>query len=94
MNEEPREKPIRTLLQDISSNIQAPQAPRGLVPPKLLNRITIFMAILSLLLIVATLLAMIWDLLDPFLGLKFMASVLVVMCALLAFSAINVQFVD
>jgi hypothetical protein len=52
MNEEPKEKPIRELLQDITRSGNGSRfPPGGLVLPKLVDRITFFASIVPLLLI-------------------------------------------
>ena len=93
MNEEKKERPIRELLQDISSTSEASRVPpRGLVRPKLIDRITFFASLLSLLLTAAAFLAMIWDFLDPVLAFRCIGSIVVILIALFLFRAINAQF--
>jgi len=58
MNEEQREKPIRELLDDISSNNQSAYSyPRGLIRPKLVSRVTFFASLVCLFLITMAFLA-------------------------------------
>ena len=93
MNEDQNEKPIRELLQDIGSNADTSRVPaRGLVRPKLLNRVTLFASLLCLLLTTAVFLAMMWDFLDPGLGFRCIGTLLVILLALFLFRAINDQF--
>jgi hypothetical protein len=93
MNEEQEKRPIRELLQDISSTSEASRVPpRGLVRPRLVNRVTFFASLLSLLLTAAAFLAMIWDFTDPVLGFRCIGSIIVILLALYLFRAINEQF--
>ena len=93
MKEEEMEKPIRELLQDITSNShRSPVPPRGLVRPKLVRRVTFFASLGSLLLTATAFLAMIWDFTDPVLAFRCIGSVIVILLALFAFRAINAQF--
>ena len=93
MNENENAKPVRKLLQDISSTSEPSRiSPRGLINPKLMDRITFFAAILCLLLVATTLIGMIWNFIDEGFGFRFVASVCVAMLALLGFRAINAQF--
>ena len=92
MNEEPPEKPIRELLQDITRHTGSPHLRRGWVSPKLVDRITFVAALVSLLLVTGTLFAMIWDLADTLLGFRCIGSIVVLFLALAAFRAINSEF--
>ena len=89
MKDEPPEKPIRDLLQDITRHTDSPRAPRGWVSPKLVDRIT-FVA--ALVLITAALFAMIWDLVDTLIGFRCIGSIVVLFVALVAFRAINNEY--
>ena len=77
MDEEQNEKPIRELLQDITSNSEASRVPpRGLVRPRLVDRITFFASLLSLLLTTAAFLALIWEFMDPVLAFRCIGSIM------------------
>jgi hypothetical protein len=93
MNDEKKGDQIRGLLEDISSNNDPSRLqPRGLINIKLLDRVTFFASILSLLLIAVAILAMIWQTIDEVFGFRFVASTVVVMITLLIFRFINSQF--
>jgi hypothetical protein len=93
MSEDKEEKPIRGLLRNITSaNEASGMSPRGFIAPKLVNRITFFASLVSLLLIVAAFLSMIWDFTDPMLALRCIGSIIVILIALFIFRAINAQF--
>jgi hypothetical protein len=93
MNEVQKEKPIRELLQDITSSGDGSRvAPHGLVRPKVVDRIVFVSSLVSLLLIVVAVLAMIWDFAEPVFALQCISSIVVLQCALLVFRAINDRF--
>jgi hypothetical protein len=93
MNEEPREKPIRELLEDIRSTSEPSRvAPRPLLNPKLVSRVTFFATLVCLLLTTAAFLAMIWNFLDAVLAFRCIGSMVVVLAALFIFRGINSQF--
>ena len=92
MKDEPPEKPIRDLLQDITRHTDSPRVPRGWVSPKLVDRITFVAALVSLVLITAALFAMIWDLVDTLIGFRCIGSIVVLFVALVAFRAINNEY--
>ncbi len=93
MNDEQKGKQIRDLLQDISSNNDPSRTqPRGLINTRLMDRITFFASILSLLLVAAAFIAMIWQSLDEVFGFRFVASTGIFMITLLVFRFINSQF--
>jgi hypothetical protein len=92
MNVHTKEKPVRELLQDITQTMETSHSPRGFIRPKLLNRICFVASVIAVLLIAATLLAMIWDAIDPAKGMKYIGSVCVVLFAMLIFRAINGAF--
>jgi hypothetical protein len=94
MNVRTKEKPIRELLQDISHTMDTSHSERGFICPKILNRICFVASVLSVLLVATVLLAMIWQSIDPATGLKYMATVLVVLFALLIFRSINGAFAE
>jgi hypothetical protein len=98
MNAEAKEKPIRELLQDISHTMNShsdfSNPSRGVISPKRMNRICFFAWLLALVLIAGTLVAMIWESIDPELGMKYIGSVCVVLLALLIFRSVNGVFVD
>lgn len=93
MNENEKAKPVRDLLRDISTNSEPSRiSPRGLINPKLMDRITFVAAILWLILMAATLIGMIWGSIDDGFGFRFVGSACVAMLAILGFRAINSQF--
>ena len=93
MNEEPKNKPVRELLQDISRNIEPLRVtPRGFISPKLVDRITVFASVLCVLIVAATFIGMIWNSIDEVFGFRFAASVVIFMLTLLGLRAINAQF--
>jgi hypothetical protein len=93
MNEEQQEKPIRGLLQDISSNSESTRiTPRGLIRPKLVSRVTFFASLASLLLAAIAFLAMIWEFTDPVFAFRCIGNIVVILLTLLFFRAINAQF--
>ena len=93
MNEDPKNKPVRELLQDISRNIEPSRAtPRGLINPKLVDRITFFASILCVVIVAATFIGMIWNSIDEVFGFRFAASVGIFMLTLFGLRAINAQF--
>jgi len=93
MNEDPKIKPIRDLLQDISSNTEIARiAPRGLISPSLINRITLYASIVSIGLIALGFLAMIWDIVDSALALKCIGSIVVLLITLILFRVVNTLF--
>jgi hypothetical protein len=94
MNTEAKEKPIRDLLQDISHTMNSSSDARGVICPKLLNRICFFAWMIALVFIAGMLIAMIWQSIDPALGLKYIGSACVVLLALLIFRSVNEAFVD
>ena len=83
--------PIRELLQDIHSNNE-PRLPRGLVNPQLVGRITIYAALLCLLLATMTLLAMIWEIVDSLIAIRLIATYMILCFSLFVFRFINSQF--
>ena len=93
MNPEQKIKPIRELLQDIGSNADIAQVPpRGLVSPKVVDRITFFASLASLVLIAAAFLAIIWDFADPVFAVRCIGTVFVLLFTLFLFRFINLQF--
>ena len=93
MNEEPKNKPVRELLQDISRNIEPSRAtPRGFINPKLMDRIVIFVSILCLLIVATTFIGMIWSRIDEGFGFRFVGSVGIFLLTLIAFRLINAQY--
>ena len=93
MNPEQKIKPIRELLQDISSNAGISQAPpRGLVSPKLLDRVIVYASFISLILVAISILAIIWDIFDPVLAVRCIGTIFVILFSLIVFRFINTQF--
>lgn len=92
MKDDPPEKPVRDLLQDITRQTDSPRVPRGWVSVKLVDRITFVAALVSLVLITATLFAMIWDLADTLIGFRCIGSIVVLFLAIVAFRAINGEY--
>ncbi len=93
MYEEPKHKPIRGLLQDISQhNDTYERPPRGLVSPRVVDRITALASLVSLLLVSGVFLAMIWSALDLYLGLRCIGSTVVVLLTIIFFRSINTLF--
>jgi hypothetical protein len=93
MNEDPKIKPIRELLQDISRhNEPFRDSPRGLIDPKLVDRIVFSAGIFSVLIVAATLLGMIWNSVSEGFGYRFIASVCVTMLTLAVLRIINAHF--
>lgn len=93
MNEDPKNKPVRELLQDISRNVEPScVTPRGFINPKLMDRITFFASILCVVIVAATFVGMIWNSIDEVFGFRFAASVAIFMLTLIALRAINSQF--
>lgn len=93
MNDDPKDRPIRTLLEDIRDNQPASGDPRrGLISPKLMDRITFFAATVCLLLASAVFIGMIWGLTAEVFGFRLVATLGVFMFALLGFRAINTWF--
>lgn len=93
MNEDPKIKPIRELLQDISTqNEPFRSTPRGIIDPKLVDRIAFCAGIFSVMIVAATLLGMIWNSVSEGFGFRFIASVCVTMLTLLSLRTINAHF--
>jgi hypothetical protein len=93
MNEDPKDKPIRELLQDISSNSEPARIPpRGLIRPKLVARVTFFASLMCLLFTTAAFLAVIWDVADREFAFRCVSSMFVILFALFVFRFINSQF--
>ena len=93
MYEEPKDKPIRGLLQDITAHNETfRKTPRGLVSPKFVDRVITVTAMVSLLLTSTVFLGMVWEALDLYLGLRCIGSVGVVLIAMLSFRAMNTYF--
>jgi hypothetical protein len=92
MNEQPSEKPVREILQQLRVHSEFPAPPRGVADPKLIDRITFVAAVISVVLCAGALLAMIWEGVDVIDGMKFIGSIMVLLAALLIFRAINSQF--
>ena len=88
------EKSGRSLLEDIHQRSQFARTPAGIVNPKAVDQTVFIASIISVATSAVTLLAMVWNRIDPLLGLKIMASVWVVMLALLAFRSINRSFAE
>jgi len=88
------EKPGRSLLEDIHQRSQFARKPVGIVNPKAVDLTTFVASVASVAISAVTLLAMVWNRIDPLLGLKIMASVWVSMLALLAFRSINRSFAE
>jgi hypothetical protein len=91
MNQQPKDKPIVELLQDIHA-VRDSHTPRGLVNPKRVARIAFFVSCIFIVLTTAIFIAMIWELMEPALGMRFIASMGAVILALQVFKAINEQF--
>ncbi len=93
MNDEPKSKRVRELLQDITARREASDGhPRGFVRTDLVDRITFFASIICLLLVAIALVGMIWDFTNEVFGLRSIATLAVVMLTLFAFRSINAQF--
>jgi len=93
MNDDPKDTPIRTLLEDIRDNQPPPGDPRrGLISPRLMDRITFFAAIVCLLTAAGVFVGMIWGLTPEVFGFRLVATLGVFMFALLGFRAINTWF--
>ena len=91
MNQQPKEKPIVELLQDIHA-VRDTHTPRGLINPKLVARVTFFISCIVIVLTTAIVISMIWEIMEPGLGMRFIASMGAVVLALQIFKAINEQF--
>lgn len=91
MNHQPKEKPIVELLQDIHSQGN-PRAPRGLIKPKIVDRITFLTTCVSIVLISVAFLGVIWEAVDPGIALRCIASLCVLLVAMHIFRAINEQY--
>jgi hypothetical protein len=85
-------KPVRDLLQDIHSRSGISQTPRGIVNPKSVDQTAFIATVISVGVCACTLLAMVWETIDPTVGLKIMGSVLIILFALLIFRAVNRTF--
>ncbi len=93
MNPAPQEKTIPTLLKDIQgSNAPSQVPPRGLVDPKLVDRVTFYTSLFCVFFITAALISAIWDLADQVFAFRCVGSMLVLVVALFAFRAINAHF--
>ena len=93
INEDPKIKPVRELLQDIGwDNEPLRSTPRGLVNPKRADRIVFCAGIFPVLIVAATLLGMIWNSVSEGFGYPFIASVGVTMLPLLSLRLINAHF--
>jgi hypothetical protein len=88
------EKSGRSLLEDIHQRSQFARKPAGIVNPKAVDRTVFVASIVSVAMSAMTLLAMVWNRIDPLLGLKIMVSVWVLMFTLLAFRSINRTFAE
>jgi hypothetical protein len=88
------EKSGRSLLEDIHHRSQFARKPAGIVNPKAVDLATFVASVASVAISAVTLLTMVWNRIDPLLGLKIMASVWVVMLTLLAFRSINRTFAE
>ena len=85
-------KPVRDLLEDIHRRADFSRAPRGFVNPRIVDQIAFGASFLSVILCAATLLVMVWDKIDPRLGLQLMGSVFIILFAILTFRSINRSF--
>jgi hypothetical protein len=85
-------KPVRDLLEDIHRNSGISRIPRGIVNPKLIDHVAFAATVTSVVVCTATLLGMVWEGIDPTLGIRVMASVLIVLFALLIFRSLNRAF--
>lgn len=85
-------KPVRDLLEDIHRRGDFSREPRGFVNPRVVDRIAFIASFLSVVLCAATLLVMVWEEMDPRLGLRLMASVFIILFAILTFRSINRSF--
>ncbi len=84
--------PIRVMLDQIGEQTAPDPAPRGLVSPEMVDGFTRVAAIVSVILASATVLTMIWDGVDLYLGLKTLGSIAVVMLSIIVFRAVNTLF--
>jgi hypothetical protein len=85
-------KPVRDLLEDIHRRSGISQGPRGIVNPKAVDQTAFVATVLSVVVCAVTLLAMVWEAIDPTLGIKTVASVLIVLFAFLIFRTVNRSF--
>jgi hypothetical protein len=93
MNEEPKDRPVRELLEDIGRHrVPTSEPPRGLVNPKLVHRITFFSSLAGLLFITAALLGALWESVNQVFAFRSIFSVCIVLAALYVFRFINGQF--
>lgn len=86
-------KPVHQLLRDISQTISDRET-RGVIAPRILNWVAFGASVISILLVSAALLLAIWDAIEPLNALKFIASVFVVLIAILTFREVNGKFVE
>jgi len=95
MKAEAKAKPIRELLLDITHTMNtSSDSPRGVINPKLVNHICFGASVLAVLLSAITIIAMIWDYVEPGRGLKYIGSIAVVLFTLLTLRAVNGAFLD
>ena len=85
-------KPVRELLEDIHRNSGIGRNPRGVLNPKVIDYVSFAATVASVVVCAATLLTMVWEGIDPTLGIRVMGSVLIVLFALLVFRAVNRTF--
>ena len=88
--EEP--KPVRDLLEDIHRRADFSRAPRGIVNPRIVDKIAFGATVLTVIACAATLLTMVWEGIDHMLGIRVMSSVLIVLFAILTFRSVNRSF--
>lgn len=94
MNDEPLDKPVREILQDLRAHSASPPTLRGVANPQIIERVTFIAVVVSVVLSAGILLAMIWEGVAVLVGLKLIGSVWVLLTALLIFRAVNTQFSD
>ena len=87
-------KPTRSLLEDIHQRSQFTRRPVGIVNPKVVDQTAFAATVISVIICAVTLLAMVWEGIDSTLGLKVMASVLILLFAFLIFRSMNRAFAE
>ena len=85
-------KPLRGLLEDIHRRSAFSQGPRGIVNPQIVDQIAFGATVISVVLCAATLLGIVWEGIDSIWGIRVMASVLIVLFAILTFRSVNRSF--
>jgi hypothetical protein len=85
-------KPVRELLEDIHQRSGFASRPRGVLNPRSIDQIAFGATVLTVVISAGILLAMVWEAVDSKLGLQSLASVFIVLFALLIFRSVNRTF--